>query len=170
MMGLWETWTAVSGQRQREFQEFPPDVCLLCLKLQILREVSNWKLSFYHLTESKKGKKTNTFSFCLLAYFQKYHQIFALCYESKRLTEISYTARQKGALQTSSGKFCFPTGFSASFPDILFPQSDSTLRYDWVRKRLWVRACVWVCILWCKCTEKQAGLCYRQGSSGGFVW
>jgi len=32
MMRFWKTLRAVSGQRQREFQEFPPDVRLPCLK------------------------------------------------------------------------------------------------------------------------------------------
>ena len=57
-------------------------------------------------------------------------RLFA-CYESELLPQTSNGAGQKRAVQTW-GKFCFPTGFSASFPDILFPHSDSSLRYDWV--------------------------------------
>lgn len=40
-----------------------------------------------------------------------------------------HRGRQKEALQTR-GLFWFPTGFSASFPDILLPHSDSSWRYE----------------------------------------
>lgn len=93
--------------------------------------------SFYYLTKSK------IFSFCVLAYFQKCHQILACFYESKLLSETSCRVGQKRALQTW-GKFCFPTGFSASFPDILFPHSNSSLRYDWVCE--WLRVCTCECV------------------------
>ena len=152
-MGLWETCGAVSGQRQRECEEFPPDVCPLSVKIQISRVVSKCRLSFsatqINLTPSP---------FVFLADFQNYHQIFCLFWVLNVSLRPLVEPAQKGALQTG-GEFCFPTGFGASFPDILFPHSDSSFAI-WLSGYQCVPVCVCVCVYpVMQMLREQAGLC-----------
>lgn len=138
--------------------------CTSSLFGKSLSWLSKCGLAFYYLIFHRKYPP---FVFWLIC--KKYNQICA-CAECELLPQTSYGAAQKRAQQTW-GKFCFPTGFSASFPDILFPHSEPSLQYAWVCKCV----CVWVCILcclWCECTETRLG-CVKgsgQGSSGGFLW
>lgn len=148
MLRRCETWAVLSGQRQREFQEFPPDVWLLSSKPRSWGGLSKCRLTLCHLINSRTSLS------CSLADFQ----IFSRC--ESELLALRFLVGQKKAVQTW-GKFCFPSGFSASFPDILFPHCDSSLRFDWPPASV----CACVCeraypvlpqmrMLW-----KQAGLC-----------
>lgn len=109
--------------------------CTSSLFGKSLSWLSRCGLAFYYLIFHRKYPP---FVFWLIC--KKYNQICA-CAECELLPQTSYGAAQKRAQQTW-GKFCFPTGFSASFPDILFPHSEPSLQYAWVCKCVCVCECV----------------------------
>ncbi len=150
MMGLSQTCRAVSARRQREFQEFPPDVFLLCLKIQILRVVSRYRLSFYHLNKSK------TFSFCVVTDFHKVIKIFA-CYKSKTLRRLKEQVRKE--LYSLEANSAFP--LASALPSLTFCFLTLTPVWDMiecVNGYQCVHVCVCIlCCLWCKCTECRLG-------------